>query len=669
MSNILKMFARGGAIAAPTDEYFNQTTLLLHGDGTNGAQNNTFLDSSTNTFTITRNGNTTQGTFSPFSLAEGQWSNYFGSNTANLKFASNAAFAIGTGNFTVECFVNFDAWASTNQRILMQDVNGGSNLQIGRDSGANNLFVVITGSTVINYSWSPTVGEFYHIAVVRSGTGTNEVALYIDGVSVATGTSNGSISQQQVIVGGLDWATSYNVQGYISNFRYSNVARTITLPTAPYTSDANTLILTCQSNRFVDNSGTPKTITVNGNTSVQPFSPFAPSAAYDPSVNGGSGYFDGTGDYLSVADNAAFDLGTDNFTIQGWVYLTATSGSQQTLCAKGTGADNQASYHIALNGSTWVYYLSGSGSAWSIASGVSMGASAGLNTWQHIALVRSGSTFTPYVNGVAGTTTTSATALFDSNKIFSIGSDDPGGQRLTGYISGLQVLKGTAATITVPTTPPTNIANTSLLLLAQNAGIFDNTGKNNLETVGNAQIDTSVKKYGTGSMEFDGTGDYLKAPNSRFFDLGSGDFTLEFWAYHNSITSPVYQMYCGQFNSGGTTPGWNIYKYTNGEVQFYAAGGTPTLTSSNVLTAGTWNHIAVTRSGSSLKLFINGVEEASTTNTSFSDETSNSFYIGARSDVIGTYDMNGYIDDLRITKGVARYTAAFTPPTAAFPDL
>jgi hypothetical protein len=58
-------------------------------------------------------------------------------------------------------------------------------------------------------------------------------------------------------------------------------------------------------------------------------------------------------------------------------------------------------------------------------------------------------------------------------------------------------------------TTDTAITNTSLLLLAPNAGIFDNTGKNNLETVGNAQIDTSVKKYGTGSMEFDGTGDYL----------------------------------------------------------------------------------------------------------------------------------------------------------------
>jgi hypothetical protein len=68
--------AAAGAGGEETDPNFNQTVLLLHGDGTNGAQNNTFLDSSTNNFTITRNGNTTQGTFSPFSLPNGEWSNY-----------------------------------------------------------------------------------------------------------------------------------------------------------------------------------------------------------------------------------------------------------------------------------------------------------------------------------------------------------------------------------------------------------------------------------------------------------------------------------------------------------------------------------------------------------------------------------------------------------------
>ena len=73
-------YIKAGRWPVPTgngDPYFQYNSILLPGQGTNGAQNNTFLDSSTNNFTITRNGNTTQGTFTPFSQAAGYWGNYF----------------------------------------------------------------------------------------------------------------------------------------------------------------------------------------------------------------------------------------------------------------------------------------------------------------------------------------------------------------------------------------------------------------------------------------------------------------------------------------------------------------------------------------------------------------------------------------------------------------
>jgi hypothetical protein len=93
------MFAasKSGSVSEPTDSKFNYVTMLLHGNGTNGAQNNTFLDSSTNNFSITRNGNTTQGTFTPYGA---NWSNYFDGSSY---FTSSTSQIVPTGSFTVEC--------------------------------------------------------------------------------------------------------------------------------------------------------------------------------------------------------------------------------------------------------------------------------------------------------------------------------------------------------------------------------------------------------------------------------------------------------------------------------------------------------------------------------------------------------------------------------------
>ena len=104
-----------------TDPYFKNTTLLLHADNvSNSAQNNTFLDSSSNAFAITRNGNTTQGSFTPFSKAAGYWSNYFDGTEDYLSAANNTAFTL-TNDFTIEAYVktatqsSYDGIVSLNQ--------------------------------------------------------------------------------------------------------------------------------------------------------------------------------------------------------------------------------------------------------------------------------------------------------------------------------------------------------------------------------------------------------------------------------------------------------------------------------------------------------------------------------------------------------------------------
>lgn len=231
------------------------------------------------------------------------------------------------------------------------------------------------------------------------------------------------------------------------------------------------------------------------------------------------------------------------------------------------------------------------------------------------------------------------------------------------------MVKGTAvytSNFTPPTAPLTAITNTSLLTNMTNGAIFDNAMMNDLETVGNAQISTSVVKYGTGSLAFDGTGDYLvsNAANSNLYAFGTGDFTIEFWIYTNSSgTYTVYDSRALGVNDLSPT----IYLNSN-SVTFFTNGG-DRINGGN-LTNATWNHIALARSGTSTKLFLNGTQTGSTyTDTNNYINSSGRPFIGSGSIVAGQNALNGYIDDLRITKGYARYTTTFTPPTAALSDI
>jgi hypothetical protein len=659
------------AAAAATDAFFEYVTLLLNTTSTNGAQNNTFLDSSTNNFTVTRNGDTTQGSFNPY-MPSGYWSGLFGSsNTSNIKIASNAAFGVGTGNFTVEFFLNLNAWSSTNQRYFIVGASGTDGIVIGRDSGANNLLVNIsgTGSTnVITYAWTPNIGQWYHVALVRSGTGTNQVALYIDGVSVATGLSGASVAQNAVIIGGLDWATGYSAQGYISNVRFSNTARTITVPTSPYTSDANTLVLACQDNRFIDRSTNAFAITVNGDTRISKFAPFNPPASYSTASYGGSGYFDGTGDYLRIADNAAFTLGSGDFTIECWVY-NGTAGTRQVISGQGDTGGLQSTISYYLEKTAANKFRSVVCSSFTEYAAVST-ADLPLNQWVHVAFVRNGNTGTNYINGVAdGTVSLTGITANDSTNQVAIGAlGELTSLLYTGYISNFRLVKGTAvytANFTPPTTPLTAITNTSLLLNFTNAGIYDAATINDGQTVGNAQVSTTQAKWGTTSMGFDGTGDWLVVPNRPELNIGTGDFTLECWINRTATASGAGNA--DVVISKGTNNIVLSIAVNTSKFDFGQYGVASLCTSTTAISNNTWYHVAVTRSGTTVRMFIDGTQEASTTSSANFTSTTN-MLIGA--DVNNTNQrLNGYIQDLRITNGYARYTANFTAPTAAFPTL
>jgi hypothetical protein len=654
------------------DPYYRNVVLNLHGDGTNGAQNNTFVDSSASPLTITRNGNTTQGSFSPYGQ---NYSNYFGSASGDVGLYMNgeSAFAFGTGDFTIEMWVN------------LQSVAGFQTLIDFRPSSTQGLYPVlyldtptstlryytnsadrITGTTAFTYN------TWHHVAVTRSGTSTK---VFLDGVqqgSTYTDTNNYLVGTNRPYTGyGVNSISGYMMYGgYLSNLRITKgqalYTSTFTPPTEPLTTTsqgataANVSLLTAQSNRFVDNSSNGFTVNVTGTVSVQRFQPFLFNTSYTPSTIGGSGYFDGTGDYLTAPSNTAFAFGTGDFTVEAWVYQTIAN-EYPTVFEIG----NHAS-------STGIVFLVNATGAAKIYSGAFYGSNATtLNGWNHVAWVRSSGVLKVYVNGIGDAGTAFTNNLTDTSIITSgtSRSFSPGlNYQYAGYITGLRAVKGAAvytANFTPPTAPISTISGASLLLSTTNAAIVDNSMMNDLETVGNAQISTSVKKYGTGSLAFDGTGDYLLAPvdANQNFNFGTGDFTVEMWFYANSLSATDYAALCGCNNSVSTSE-WGAYVRSNG-VFFYGSAGT--LTGSGTVSTSVWNHYAVTRSGSTLRVFLNGVQQASATVSGSYINSSVGFRVG--DDPTGANPaFNGYIDDLRITKGVARYVANFTPPTSQLQD-
>jgi hypothetical protein len=154
-------------------------------------------------------------------------------------------------------------------------------------------------------------------------------------------------------------------------------------------------------------------------------------------------------------------------------------------------------------------------------------------------------------------------------------------------------------------------------------------------------------------MSFDGNGDYLDSPSILSAQFGTGDFTIEGWLYINSLAAAQVLF---EFRAVNGASYGQIYITTSGVLRFYL----PTdIGTSNTLSAGAWTHFAITRASGTLRMFIGGVQGYSNSHTSAMDATR--LRIGA--DVSGGNGYNGYIDDLRITKGFARYTANFTPPT------
>ena len=689
------------------EPYFKYVSLLLPGNGTNNKQNNTFLDSSTNNFAITRAGNVNQGTFTPYGT---NWSLYTNGTNSYAYLPYSATRAIGTGDFSIECWVYIAKQPANYTRIWSHQSNWGLAGNIGVELACGTVDTLIqtlvdgnsqvyTSATYDTGNGSGHVRQWIHVVSSRQN---GYLRLFVNGIlreasansTNINGTSNTSFGTNSQLGGDL-------TELYISNFRicigavptaYSTTSTTagttiFTPPTSPVTTTSQgatgVQLLVFQDNRIIDRSSNAFTVTTVGNPSIQRFSPFGAGTAYTTGTISGSAYFDGSGDYLLNTGTTAGQLGSGDFTVECWYYPTnSTFGTGGANTAAGIFFDSRASagdaagvsFYTMTNGTISIYTNSGvifttSNAAKSFA-------------WNHIAFVRSGSTITGYINGVSGGTVTSS-VNFSSGRLQISGPVDysTGYIEIVGYVSDHRVVKGTAVyttTFTPPTAPLTAIANTSLLLNYTNAGIIDNAMQNNIETVGDVKISTTQYKFGSGSLYFDGTGDYCFIRNTQAFFFGSGDFTIELWAYIGDTSSRKYILGPGTANashlSGFGLEIWgqqlSMWASSNGTGWNMLESDTTGNRGATLMAANTWYHIAVTRSGTTFRSFVNGVVEKTFTSISgaiYFDPTI-PYNIGRSAyDPGGYFHYNGYMDDFRVTRGYARYTTNFTPPTSALP--
>lgn len=368
------------------------------------------------------------------------------------------------------------------------------------------------------------------------------------------------------------------------------------------------------------------------------------------------------------------------FTAEAWIYQTV--GGTAVMMGVGGGAaswstTNGHEWLILPNlSNTFYFQYNNSGSVAQLTT-----TNPPLNQWNHIAIGYNGTTLSVWINGVRSINGAVSITLPTTRNIFRVGSTPAGDAIFTGYISNVRIVKGTDVygvantTITVPTAPLSAIANTNLLLNFTNAGIFDNAAKNNLITVGSAQVSSAQIKFGTGSMLFNGTTDYPTSPDSESWNFGTGNFTVEFWTY--LTTSTAQQIFVGQWSgtTGGNGLSWVITtsndanRYVRYLLSSDGANVLQDVSTTTQIPLNSWNHIAMVRSSTGFNVYLNGTActGGAYANTSSSLYNSpNILSIGAASS--GVQKFTGYIDDLRITKGVARYTTTFNPPTQAFPN-
>ena len=642
-----------------SEPYWNLVSLLLRAapTATTGANNSTFLDSSEIEYSVTRTGNTTQGSFSPFPDADNIGSIYFDGTGDYLSFPYSKDFEVSTvsttGDFTIEAWVYRNA-VGANHYIATNRPASAAEGWAFFINATNQLSFAYTGGGVPVSTATIPLNVWTHVAASRSGQTLN---LFVNGVLDGTNTSTGgtNVSASSPFYIGRDNGGTGIFNGYISNFRMvkgtSLYSSTFTPPSTALTAVAGTTLLLLGKNSSIIDYATKNTAETVTNASASTVQ----TLFGNPTIRLAT-----SADYITLPASEKYIFGTGDFTMEFWFRADNLTTTQQFVIASWISP-----YPFGIDVASNAVRLNLNGTVIINATGLTLTS----NTWYHVAATRKNGQARLFVAGAqVGATTANATDVTSKQQVCIGNKNDNFGSPFVGYLQDVRITKGYARYIN-NFSVPTDLAAKTIKTDAADSNYdqvvihnhFENINastnivdqKGQALTISGATISTTASKFGTTSLSIPTSG-YVDYTTNTAYSFAN-DFTVEGWFNMTSVTNAAL------FSLGSTdAAGRWLVRTASSVLQLEIFGPTVVITGPT-LTAATWYHVALVRKNGIVKLFVNGTAYGAYASTAVPTST---LRLGLFASVVFT----GYIDEVRVTNGVARYTTDFSVPTAAFPD-
>ena len=671
------------------------TTLLTTATGT--SDNNNITDASTNNHSITVNGDTHAGTFSPY--RSGGYSVHL-DDGEEISFPDSSNYNLSNGSFSIEAWVYPTSYDSPWSGVISQFSSSSRGWGLAFSSTQITFLGSTNGGSSTNVNGSVTssvpLNQWTHLLVTRD---SNTIRIFNNGVLVNNFTESGTFnnSTNPLRIGELNSDASENFRGYVKDARVvkgsvpteyqtsstTNSTTIFSVPSEPLTAVTDTVLLSCHLPYISDGSTNNATPTLSGNVSTKPLSPYDYSE-YSATDHGGSVYFDGSGDNLTVS--SFYDFAGNGYSISFWFRLDNLNSNQSLVTGNNNniGAIQFRSSNVQLR----CNYSDSTSQPQTHLFGPTIRA----NKWYYVQQVHDGTSSNNvklYVNGVLETTISGMVSGTSSPVLYIGDNNSSGGTApLYGHISDLKITTETSPATAIPSNPRSSDSNTKFLLKGTDASVIDKSQVNNIKM--NGPTTGSTTKTFVGSeptisfVSGSNTDRYLNFdPTVLEFMEILGDpsipFTIEgIWGWQGSTASPIFEIFQDTDNffyfgggPGGTQSGIatdnNLHAiFKIGGVERFKLNGQ---TGGYNVVGSSFKHQAITRNASGLmQHYYNGQLSSNTITHSGSDTvgwTSPVGYVG-RSDWMGIYGRyEGYIHQIRLTIGLARYTANFTPPTAS----